>query len=389
MWLGLLLLLAAMALMFLLDDVADLPGMAILAVFVLFFAGLVACLAGVAMTTSAPRGSRVARWGFGILGGLSLAWIWPVVVWATDLPAAAYPEFMEWLPVAMVGGTACALAGLMAAICRWFAEKASPGESRSVDWTRLARGATWLFRAGCLWTVIVVGMESAMDLAFAWLGMAGLLLVPLVMLAQIGATIAAPLWGIWFIVTAVRFERAVRRSSPRIDAAEGSLPTPTAERFDRLGLAAGVLSIAAFFGNWWAEASLAPGWERRHAAELAARAESQWVEMESDAEATFSRDGTPNGSETPDASVRQATWIEDTTFPTPHDTKATVSERAVAEEPEPLSDGYRPLQRHRLTDEEMRALESSSDGVGSGSPNPEILPYPDGSNVVPPRDAAR
>lgn len=389
MWLGLFLLLAVWALMFLLDDVADLPVIAMLAVLALFVAGLVACLTGVAMTTSAPRGAGVARWGMGMLAGLSFAWLWPVVVWAADLPAAAYPEFMEWLPVATVGGAACALAGLMAAICRWFAEKAPPGDSPSVDWRRLARGATWLFRAGCLWTVIVVGMESAMDLAFDWLGMAGILLVPLAMLAQAGAMIAAPLLGIWFIATAVRFERAVRRSSPRTDAPEASLPTPTGERFDRLGLAAGVLSIAAFFGNWWAGASLAPGWERRHAAELAARGASEWVEMESDAEATSSRDGTANGSETPDASVRQATWIEDTTFPTPHDTKATVSERAVAEEPEPLSDGYRPLQRHRLTDEEMRALESSSDGVGSGSPNPEILPYPDGSNVVPPRDAGR
>ena len=259
-----------------------LPGMAEYVLSWVFAAGISTCLAGIALTTSAPRESGVPRWAFGILAGSTLASVWPMAVWGADLPAAAYPDSLETLIGVAQFFVVVAFTGLLAAVCRWFAADEPPRlpGGRAGVWTRLTRNTTWLFRAGCFWLSIVVALAFVIPLAMQWLDILFILFIePLVMILQLVLTLMAPLWAIWFIVTAVRFERACGRSAKRSEDLQEAL-TPGWVRLGRLGLAAGTFAIVAFVAGWLMEEPMGEAWKKRHAAEIAARSEGQWVEME-------------------------------------------------------------------------------------------------------------
>ena len=78
-------------------------------------------LVGVLFMTACPAEAGVARWGIGILALSALASLWPVVVYAADLPFGALTGPLGNAGIGLTAIQTVLLAGMLGALCRWMA----------------------------------------------------------------------------------------------------------------------------------------------------------------------------------------------------------------------------------------------------------------------------
>ena len=241
-------------------------------------------LVGVLFMTACPAEAGVARWGIGILALSALASLWPVVVYAADLPFGALTGPLGNAGIGLTAIQTVLLAGMLGALCRWMASVErraaacsgsalhSPEEAIETDpgavWETLAGSCQRLVHGA---TTFLVALVIVALLASPFNPVPSLQPMRQPLLAILGG-FAVLLWGIVLLLRVVDavwgVDRAVRRSARLAADEERDRGGLTAERFGSAGMVAGALALGGLVANHWAEQVIAPGWVDRHIKEI-------------------------------------------------------------------------------------------------------------------------
>ena len=241
-------------------------------------------LVGVLFMTACPAEAGVARWGIGLLTVSALASLWPVVVYAADLPFGAISGPIGNTGTGILAIEVVLFAGMLAALCRWmalverrraasFASALQASESsievdQAAVWETLAGRWQRLFR-GAMTFLIVLFFVTLLVSPFNPVPSLQPMRQPL--LAILGG-VAMVLWGIVLLLRVVGavcgVDRAIRRSARLAAGEERDGGGVAAERFGAAGIVAGALALGGLVANHWAEQVLAPGWVDRHMKEF-------------------------------------------------------------------------------------------------------------------------
>ena len=241
-------------------------------------------LVGVLFMTACPAEAGVARWGIGLLTLSALASLWPVVVYAADLPFGALTGPIGNAGTGILAIEVALFAGMLAALCRWMAlverrRAASFVSALSAAETSIEvdQAAVWATLAG-RWQRLFQGvMTFLIALVIVALLVSPFNPVPSLqpmrqpLLAILGG-VAMVLWGIVLLLRFVGavwgIDRAIRRSARLAAGEERDGGGVAAERFGAAGMVAGALALGGLVANHWAELVIAPGWVDRHIKEL-------------------------------------------------------------------------------------------------------------------------
>ena len=241
-------------------------------------------LVGVLFMTACPAEAGVARWGIGLLTLSALASLWPVVVYAADLPFGALSGPIGNTGTGILAIEVALFAGMLAALCRWmalverrhavsFASALQASESpiaadHAAVWETLAGRWKRLFQ-GVMTFLIVLLFVALLVSPFNPVPSLQPMRQPL--LAILGG-VAMVLWGIVLLLRVVGavwgVDQAIRRSARLAAGEERDGGDLAAERFGAAGIVAGALALGGLVANHWAEQVLAPGWVDRHMKEL-------------------------------------------------------------------------------------------------------------------------
>lgn len=241
-------------------------------------------LVGVLLMTACPGGAGVAPWGIGLLTLSALASLWPVVVYAADLPFGALSGPIGNTGTGILAIEVALFAGMLAALCRWMAlverrhavsfasalqasespiaaDHAAVWEGLAGRWKRLFQGVM-TFLIVLLFVALLVSpfnpvpsLQPMRQPLLAILGGVAMVLWGLVLLLRIVGAV----WGV---------DRAIRRSARLAAGEERDGGGVAAERFGAAGIVAGALALGGLVSNHWAEQALAPGWVDRHMQEI-------------------------------------------------------------------------------------------------------------------------
>ena len=241
-------------------------------------------LVGVLFMTACPAEAGVARWGIGLLTLSALASLWPVVVYAADLPFGALSGPIGNTGTGILAIEVALFAGMLAALCRWMASVErraaacsgsalhSPEEAIETDpgavWETLAGRCQRLVHGA---TTFLVALVIVALLASPFNPVPSLQPMRQPLLAILGG-VAMVLWGIVLLLRVVGavwgVDQAIRRSARLAAGEERDGGDLAAERFGAAGIVAGALALGGLVANHWAEQALAPGWVDRHMKEL-------------------------------------------------------------------------------------------------------------------------
>ncbi len=241
-------------------------------------------LVGVLFMTACPAEAGVARWGIGILSLSALASLWPVVVYAADLPFRALSGPIGNAGIGLTAIQTVLLAGMLGALCRWMASVDRRAAACSGSALHSPEGAIET-DPGAVWDTLAGRCQRLVHGATTFL--VALVIVALLaspfnpvpslqpmrqpLLAILGG-FAVLIWGIALLLRVVGavwgVDRAVRRSARLAADEERDRGGLTAERFGAVGIVAGALALGSLVANHWAEQALAPGWVDRHMKEL-------------------------------------------------------------------------------------------------------------------------
>ena len=241
-------------------------------------------LVGILFMTACPAEAGVARWGIGILSLSALTSLWPVVVYAADLPFGALSGPIGNAGIGLTAIQTVLLAGMLAALCRWMAsverrDAACSGSALHSPEGAIETdpGAVWETLAGRCQrlvhgaTTFLVALVIVALLASPFNPVPSLQPMRQPLLAILGG-FAVLIWGIALLLRVVGavwgVDRAVRRSARLAADEERDRGGVTAERFGAVGIVAGALALGSLVANHWAEQALAPGWVDRHMKEL-------------------------------------------------------------------------------------------------------------------------
>lgn len=241
-------------------------------------------LVGVLFMTACPGEAGVAPWGIGLLALSALASLWPVVVYAADLPFGALSGPIGNTGTGILALEVALFAGMLAALCRWIALVKRRDAVSFVSALRVAEGgigadqvAVWETLAGRCNRLFQGATTFLIVLIFVALLMSPLNPVPSLqpmrqpLLAILGG-FAVLLWGIVLLLRVVGavwgVDQAFRRSARLAAGEERDWGDVAAERFGAAGMVAGTLALGGLVASHWAEQVLAPGWVDRHMKEF-------------------------------------------------------------------------------------------------------------------------
>ena len=246
-------------------------------------------LVGVLFMTACPAEASVARWGIGLLTLSALASLWPVVVYAADLPFGALTGPIGNTGTGILAIEVALFAGMLAALCRWMAlverrhaasfvsALSAAKTSIEVDQIEVDQAAVWKTLAERCQRLFQGVMTFLIVLLFVALLVSPFNPVPSLqpmqqpLLAIVGG-VAMVLWGIVLLLRVVGavwgVDQAIRRSARLAAGEERDGGGVAAERFGVAGMVAGALALGGLVANSWAEQVLAPGWVDRHIKEI-------------------------------------------------------------------------------------------------------------------------
>jgi len=241
-------------------------------------------LVGILFMTACPAEAGVARWGIGILSLSALASLWPVVVYAADLPFGALSGPIGNAGIGLTAIQTVLLAGMLGTLCRWMAsvERRAAACSGSALHSpegaiETDPGAVWETLAGRCQrlvhgaTTFLVALVIVALLASPFNPVPSLQPMRQPLLAILGG-FAVLIWGIALLLRVVGavwgVDRAVRRSARLAAGEERNGGGVAAERFGSAGMVAGALALGGLVANHWAEQVIAPGWVDRHIKEI-------------------------------------------------------------------------------------------------------------------------